>query len=116
MAQSDAEDVAFLAQRERKSQVEAPMLANSIETRQPRISLTIVPESVQLPNGLTVFTHQRAAVPKISVTLKLKANGAYNQPDLPGLCNLVSALMYEGTKSHPGDAFAQLAEQYGIQL
>lgn len=114
MAQGDAEDVAFLAQRERKSQVEAPMMANEIETREPRVSRAVVPHTFQLPNGLKVFTHKRTGVPKMSVTLKLKANGAFNNPELPGLCNIISALMYEGTQSHPGDAFAEAAEQYGI--
>ncbi len=116
MAQGDAEDVAFLKQRERNSAVEEPQFANTIETRQPRDPHVIVPESMQLPNGLQLYLHQRDAVPKMSVTLKFKANQAYNQPELPGLCGLMTSLMYEGTQSHPGDTFARAAEQHGINF
>jgi len=114
--QSDAEDVAFLAQRVRTCEVEAPNYAQKLTVEEPGLLKLVYPQEYTLANGLKVVTAERQDVPLVHISLDLKATAEYDNEQLPGLHRMMCMLMYEGTQQHPDGSFAQALESLGIEL
>jgi len=75
-----------------------------------------VPESFQLPNGLTVYVNEREGLPIVSVSLVLKTGSAANPADQPGLANFTAAMLDEGTTTRAALEIADQVSQLGGNL
>jgi zinc protease len=81
----------------------APVSDELLQVKLPR------PQQATLPNGLHLIVLEDRRVPRITAQLIIPgAGGYYDPPDLPGLGNVTSAMMREGTASRTS---AQLSEQ-----
>ncbi|MGE0704798.1 MAG: M16 family metallopeptidase [Vicinamibacterales bacterium] len=75
-----------------------------------------VPQSFELPNGLTVMVNERQALPIVSANLVVKSGGAANPDDKPGLANFTAAMLDEGTATRAALEIADQVSQLGASL
>src|SRR5688500_20128758 len=66
---------------------------------QPHPITIPAPREIVLPNGLTVVVVEDNRLPLVSYRLAFRVGGAFDPPELPGLTDLLSGLLPEGTQS-----------------
>ncbi len=114
--QSNAQDAQLLKDKKRKTEVEPGKYVHTLSTKEPKIQQIAQPQEFILKNGLKVISIHNDTVPKIEVTLKLKANGWYESIDKAGLYNLVTRLLKEGTSDLSKVELTQKLNTLGINL
>lgn len=114
--ESDAIDEKILSRKQRESDIEAPKIANLINTKEPKHFNFPKYESFTLANGINVLFHENKNIPKISLILELKAKYYYDEPSLMGIGNFVSELLLEGTKKLNSEELANKIESLGINI
>src|SRR5262249_39655361 len=75
-----------------------------------------VPQTFQLPNGLTVYYTQRPGLPIVSARLVVRSGSEENPIDRPGLAGFTAALLTEGTTTRSALQVADQAAQLGTSL
>ena len=76
-----------------------------------------VPESFELPNGLTVIAlPQTGGVPVVSANLVLRSGGDANPLDKPGLASFTADLLDQGTATRNAMQLAEEVAQIGASL
>jgi zinc protease len=76
-----------------------------------------VPQSFELPNGLTVIAlPQTGGVPVVSASLVLRSGGDANPLDKPGLASFTAALLDQGTTTRNALQLAEEVAQIGASL
>ena len=82
----------------------------------PRSFVPPVPQRDKLPNGLNVLYIHESGLPAVAVGLVLPV-GAVNDPArLPGLANMTSVMLQEGTSSRSSQQIADEMEYLGTHL
>ena len=74
------------------------------------------PQSVTLPNGLTLILSERPGIPIVAANLVLKTGSDANPLDKPGLANFVAAMLDEGTNARNALQIADELAQLGASL
>jgi len=74
------------------------------------------PQSVTLPNGLTLILSERPGIPIVAANLVLKTGSDANPLDKPGLANFVAAMLDEGTTTRSAPQIADELAQLGASL
>ena len=75
-----------------------------------------VPQTLRLPNGLTVLYTERPALPIVSATLVVRSGSELNPLDRPGLANFTAAMLSEGTTTRSALQIADESAQLGASL
>jgi zinc protease len=76
-----------------------------------------VPQSFELPNGLTVITlPQTGGVPVVSASLVLRSGSDANPAEKPGLASFTASLLDEGTATRNAMQLAEEVAQIGASL
>jgi zinc protease len=76
-----------------------------------------VPQSFELPNGVTVIAlPQAGGVPVVSATLVLRSGSDANPLDKPGLASFTSAVLDQGTTTRNAVQLAEEVAQIGASL
>src|SRR2546423_9224667 len=77
-----------------------------------------LPVSVEtaLSNGLRVVVVERPRLPLVSFRLAFRTGDACDPPELPGLADLMTNMLVEGTKSRPSRQIAEETARYGATL
>ncbi len=76
-----------------------------------------VPQSFELPNGLTVIAlPQTGGVPLVSANLVLRSGGDTNPLDKPGLASFTAAVLDQGTTTRSATQLAEEVAQIGASL
>src|SRR2546423_11146116 len=83
----------------------------------PPRALTL-PVSVEtaLPNGLRVVVVEQARLPLVSFRLAFRTGDAFDPPELPGLADLMTNMLVEGTESRTSRQIAEETARYGATL
>lgn len=113
---SDQEDERILSARIRKTPIEPPMYAKSIQVKDPVSFAFPKADTLHLSNGLKVLYHHNPNTPKINLILEFKARHYYDPDDKQGLFNFVAKMLSEGTKNYSADQLADIIESRGISL
>src|ERR1044071_2275907 len=66
---------------------------------QPRPILIPTPRETTLANGLSLVVVEDSRLPLVSYRMAFRVGGAFDPPELPGLTDLLAALIPEGTES-----------------
>jgi zinc protease len=74
------------------------------------------PQSVTLPNGLTLILSERTGVPIVAANLVLRTGSDANPIEKPGLANFVAAMLDEGTATRNALQIADELSQLGASL
>lgn len=115
--ESDKEDEAILSARIRTSCVEEPLYANSVTVKNPTPFAYPKAITYNTSNGITVLYHNNTnSIPKIELTLRLKARSYYDPEEKDGLFNFISSLLDEGTTKHSAAEFTELIESHGMSF
>ena len=75
-----------------------------------------VPETAQLPNGLTLILSTRRGLPIVASNLVVKSGSDTNPPDTPGLANFTVSMLDQGTMTRNAVQIANEAAQLGATL
>ncbi len=81
-----------------------------------RAARIAVPQSFQLPNGLTVIMLPQTTSPVVSANLVLKTGNDRNPIDKPGLASFTTAVLDQGTITRNALQLADEAAQIGATL
>ncbi|HEX6164709.1 MAG TPA: pitrilysin family protein [Vicinamibacterales bacterium] len=74
------------------------------------------PESITLPNGLTVMLAPRRGLPVVAANLVIKTGSDSNPIDAPGLANFTAAMLTQGTRTRTALQIADDTAQIGATL
>ena len=74
------------------------------------------PESLTLPNGLTVMLAQRRGLPVVAANLVVRTGSDSNPADAPGLANFAVGMLDQGTASRSALQIADDVAQLGATL
>jgi zinc protease len=74
------------------------------------------PQSITLPNGLTVMLAPRHGLPVVAANLVLKTGSDSNPTDAPGLANFTAAMLTQGTATRSALQIADDVAQLGATL
>jgi zinc protease len=75
-----------------------------------------VPETFQLPNGLTVILAEQSSLPFVSAQLVVGSGSAVSPVDRPGLANFAVAMLEQGTATRSALQLADDVAQIGATL
>src|SRR2546429_3563941 len=77
-----------------------------------------LPVSVEpaLPTGLRVVVVEQPRLPLVSFRLAFRTGDAFDPPELPGLADLMTNMLAEGTESRTSRQIAEEAARYGATL
>ena len=75
-----------------------------------------LPEESVLPNGLRVVFVEQARLPLVSFRLAFRSGDASDPPDLPGLTDVMTDMLVEGTESRTSRQIAEEVARYGATL
>jgi len=75
-----------------------------------------VPQTFQLPNGLTVVYTERPGLPIVSARLVIRSGSEQNPIDRPGLAGFTAAMLTEGTTTRTAPQIAEQAAQLGTTV
>lgn len=115
--ESDLEDERILSARIRNSPVEPPRYAETITIKPPAAFSYPKAQKYEALNGMTVLYHNNDnSIPKIEITLRLKARSFYDPEDKEGLFHFITSLLDEGTTKHSAAEFTDLIETHGISF
>ncbi len=113
---SDVEDARILDKIVRETHVEDAVNSHKVKVLPPTNFVFPKPEIFTLSNGLKVFAHHTADIPKIEIIIDLKAKHYYDPENLQGLSMFMVDMMQEGTENYTGQELAQELEQRGMEL
>jgi zinc protease len=82
----------------------------------PRALNLPAPEETTLANGLRVVVVEQERLPLVSVRLAFRTGDAFDPPELPGLADLMTNLLVEGTESRTSRQIAEEVARYGATL
>lgn len=88
----------------------APAPLPSSEIRIP------TPYQTVLPNGLTLVVVEDKRLPLVSYRLAFRTGDAHDPPELPGLTDMMSGLLTEGTTTRTSRQIAEEVERMGATL
>lgn len=91
-----------------RKQAPAPLAAKPLNIPKPF-------ETV-LPNGLRVVILEEKRLPLVSYRLAFRTGSANNPPDMPGLMNIMSGLLNEGTETRSSKQIADEIARMGATL
>ncbi len=91
-----------------RKQAPAPLAAKPLNIPKPF-------ETV-LPNGLRVVILEEQRLPLVSYRLAFRTGSANNPPDMPGLMNIMSGLLNEGTETRSSKEIADEIARMGATL
>jgi zinc protease len=91
-----------------RKQAPAPLTAKPLNIPKPF-------ETV-LPNGLRVVILEEKRLPLVSYRLAFRTGSANNPPDMPGLMNIMSGLLNEGTETRSSKEIADEIARMGATL
>ena len=74
------------------------------------------PESVQLPNGLTLILSTRKGLPVVAANLVVRTGSDANPANAPGLASFTAAMLDEGTATRNALQIADQVAQIGATL
>ena len=83
---------------------------------QPRPILIPTRRETTLANGLRVVVVEDNRLPLVSYRLAFPVGGAFDPPELPGLTDLLSGLLPEGTESRTSKEIAEEVARIGASL
>ncbi len=69
-----------------------------------------------LENGLHVVIIEQKRLPLVSYRLALRAGDAFDPPNLPGLSDVMTDMLLEGSESHTSREIAETVARYGASL
>jgi zinc protease len=114
---SDDLDTQILEKKVRTSDIQPIQWAKNVQPAVLQKLAIAIPEQCELANGLRVFFHHDATIPKISALLTLSANAYHDCPEKPGLYNMMCMMLKEGgTRKFSGHEFASLCESHAIDI
>jgi zinc protease len=82
----------------------------------PRALNLPAPSETTLPNGLSVVVVEQARLPLVSFRLAFRTGDAFDPPELPGLADLLSDMLVEGTQTRASRRIAEEVARYGATL
>jgi zinc protease len=91
-----------------RSQAPAPLPPRPISIPTPR--------ETTLRNGLSLVIVEDTRLPLVSYRLAFPVGGAFDPPELPGLTDLLAALLPEGTRSNTSKEIAEEVARMGANL
>src|SRR5215208_5379669 len=83
---------------------------------QPRPITIPTPRETTLSNGLTLVVVEDSRLPLVSYRLAFRIGGAFDPPTLPGLIDLLSGLLPEGTQSKTSKEIADEVARMGASI
>lgn len=113
---SDIEDEEFLKKRKRQSIVEPGNMVHKIDIKVPKVFNFPKYETFTLSNGLEVLFYDNNNLPKIEISLELKAKHYYDNEELQGIGNFTSSLLIEGTNKYNAIQLANEIESLGMKF
>ncbi|HEX7957760.1 MAG TPA: pitrilysin family protein [Pyrinomonadaceae bacterium] len=75
-----------------------------------------LPEEAALPNGLRVVVVEQPRLPLVSFRLAFRSGDASDPPALPGLTDVMTDMLVEGTESRTSRQIAEEVARYGATL
>jgi zinc protease len=90
--------------------------------RQPPAPLPLRPlnlplsEETTLANGLQVVFVEQGRLPLVSFRLAFRTGDAFDPPELPGLADLMTSMLVEGTETRTSRQIAEQVARYGASL
>jgi len=112
----DQEDKEILAERIRKTPLEKPQYANTLDIKDTVAFDFPKAKTFYLSNGMKVFYYDNDITPKIDLILELRAKYFYDPDDMQGLYNFVTSVLTEGTKNYTAAQLADEIETRGMSL
>ena len=82
----------------------------------PRALNLPLPEEATLSNGLRVVTVEQRRLPLVSFRLAFRSGDASDPADLPGLTDIMTDMLVEGTESRTSRQVAEEVARYGATL
>jgi len=74
------------------------------------------PEETALANGLRVVFVGQGRLPLVNFRLAFPTGGAFDPPELPGLTDMLTNMLVEGTETRSSRQIAEQAARYGATL
>src|ERR671915_2566408 len=74
------------------------------------------PAETQLANGLRVVVVEQRRLPLVSFRLAFRAGDSSDPPELPGLTDVMTDMLVEGTESRTSRQIAEEVARYGATL
>ena len=74
------------------------------------------PEETRLPNGLRVVVVEQTRLPLVSFRLAFSTGDAFDPPALPGLTDIMTNMLTEGTAAYPSKELADETARLGASL
>ncbi|MET0625933.1 MAG: pitrilysin family protein [Pyrinomonadaceae bacterium] len=75
-----------------------------------------LPEESSLANGLRVIVVEQPRLPLVSFRLAVRAGDSFDPPDLPGLTDVMTDMLVEGTESRTSRQIAEEVARHGASL
>jgi zinc protease len=82
----------------------------------PRALNLPAPEETALANGLRVVVVEQERLPLVSFRLAFRTGDAFDPPELPGLADILTNMLVEGTESRTSRQIAEEVARYGATL
>ncbi len=114
--ESDKQDTAILSQISRESAIEPGVHVHAINVKEAATFDFPKPQTITLPNGLTILYYHNPNIAKIDVLVDFKAKSYYDSDQLPGLLNFMSNMLIEGTKQYSAIELAHEIESRGMNI
>jgi zinc protease len=74
------------------------------------------PEEITLANGLRIVFIRQSRLPLVNFRLAFRTGDAFDPPDLPGLTDLMTNMLVEGTESRTSRQIAEESARYGASI
>lgn len=113
---SDKEDFEKLESIQRDGLVEEGCYVHTIDLNPKKQANYSKPQDITLSNGLELLWFNNEALDTVECQLELQAKSYYDPERLQGIGHIVSKMLLEGTKTHPGQAFSNEVESYGMSF
>src|SRR5262249_43230479 len=75
-----------------------------------------IPNTFQLPNGLTVIHAENRRIPLVAARLVVRSGGGSNPIDKPGLASFATTMLEQGTASRTALQISAEAERLGAAI
>src|ERR1043166_1839204 len=82
----------------------------------PRALNLPTPVEATLENRLRVVVVEQSRLPLVSFRLALRAGDAFDPPELPGLADMLTSMLVEGTESRTSRQIAEEVARLGATL
>lgn len=82
----------------------------------PRALNLPTPTETTLANGLSVVLVEQERLPLVSIRLAFRTGDAFDPPELPGLADIMSDMLVEGTETRTSRQIAEHVARFGATL